>query len=45
MDVHARMDVQIPHDVDADRFERLKAEEKGAPAFTGWTRTRPARRG
>jgi muconolactone D-isomerase len=22
------MDVQVPHDVDADRFERLKAEEK-----------------
>ena len=23
-----RMDVRVPHDVDPDRFERLKAEEK-----------------
>jgi len=23
-----RMDVRVPHDVDADRFERLKAAEK-----------------
>ena len=25
---HVRMDVRAPHDVDAARFERLKAEEK-----------------
>jgi muconolactone D-isomerase len=25
---HVRMDVSVPHDVDPDRFEELKAEEK-----------------
>ncbi len=25
---HVRMDVHVPHDVDADRFEALKADEK-----------------
>jgi muconolactone D-isomerase len=25
---HVRMDVRVPHDVDPDRFERLKDEEK-----------------
>ncbi|MEA2733018.1 MAG: muconolactone D-isomerase [Acetobacteraceae bacterium] len=25
---HVRMDVQVPHDVDADRFEQLRVEEK-----------------
>ena len=25
---HVRMDVHVPHDMDADRFELLKAQEK-----------------
>jgi muconolactone D-isomerase len=25
---HVRMDVHVPHDIEADRFELLKAEEK-----------------
>jgi muconolactone D-isomerase len=37
---HFRMEVRVPHDIDPDRFERLKAEEKARaqePQRTGGT--------